>query len=34
VTTLAAKRRALESAGGAIYPDFASAASDILNGGV
>ena len=33
VTTKGAKRRALESAGGAIFPDFASAAMDVLNGG-
>jgi len=33
VTTAAVKRRALEAVGGAIYPDFASAASAILNGG-
>jgi len=31
VTTAAAKRRALEAAGGAIYPDFTSAAAGIIN---
>ncbi len=31
VTTAAAKRRALEAAGGAVYPDFATAASGIFN---
>ncbi len=33
VTMKDAKHRALESAGGAIFPDFASAAMDLLNGG-
>jgi len=31
VTTLDVKRRALELAGGVVYPDFSSAASDILS---
>jgi hypothetical protein len=33
VTTLETKRRALQAVGGVIYPDFTSAAQDILTGG-
>ena len=33
ITTLDTKRRALESAGGVIYPDFVTAARDVFSGG-